>query len=121
MFKRIPQPPLNPALRDTEKHRFWPAFTVVTAGALLVLCGARHVTSIETTDGNSAWETQLVKAFSSGGLQYPQQVASPPPPNLEDPAAMAAALDRWAKKNASAPAPSWKVRIDTSAATPCPT
>jgi len=90
----------------------------------LLLCGARHLTGIETTDGGNAWETQLVKAYSSSGLKFPDLTPPPPPPppaRDADPAAAAAALDRWQRQTAQAVPPSWKVRVDTAAAAPCPT
>ena len=34
-MKRIPQPPVDPALRDLEHHDFWPGFIVVLAGVVL--------------------------------------------------------------------------------------
>jgi hypothetical protein len=121
MFKRVPQPLVNPALRAREGHDFWPGFVVVLAGVVVAFCGARHLTSVDTVDGNTAWEIQLVKAFSSGGLQYPDQVAPPPPPNLDGVADPGAALDRWAKQQANVQPPSWKIRVDVGAKTPCPT
>jgi hypothetical protein len=122
MFKRVPQPPVNPATRALERHDFWPGFAATLVGLIIVFCGARHLTSVGTKDGDKAWETQLVRAFSSGGLQYPSQVPPPPPPRLEDPAAQAQALERWAKQQrANQEAPTWKVRVDVSAKTPCPT
>ena len=121
MLQRLSQPPVNPALRDAEHHDSWAGFIVALIGLLLAVCGAWHVTDVETVGGGTAWETQLVKAFSSGGLQYPHQVAPPPPPKLDDPAAEAEALDRWARQSASAALVPWKVRVDTSAKTPCPT
>jgi hypothetical protein len=120
-MKRVPQPPVNPALRALERHDFWPGFVAAVAGVVLAFGGARHLTGLDTVDGNSATEIQLAKAFSSGGLQYADQLAPPPPPRLSDPAAEAEALDRWAKQQASAAAPTWKVRVDTAAAAPCPT
>jgi hypothetical protein len=71
-------------------------------------------------DGNTAREKQLVQAFSSGGLQFPDQ-AGPPPPKLDGVADPAEALDRWAKQRAAYQPPTWKVRVDTVATTPCPT
>jgi len=121
MFKRVPQPPINPASRAPEHHDFWPGFIAALAGAIVVFCGARHLTNVDTADGGTAWETQLVKAFSSGGVQYASQVKPPEPPKLDDPAAEAEALDRWSKQQASWQPPTWKIRVDTSATTPCPT
>jgi hypothetical protein len=120
-MNRISQPPVNPALRGLEHHDFWPGFILALIGGILLLCGARHLTDVDTVEGSTAWEIQLVKAFSSGGLQYPSQLAPAPPPKLDDPAAAAEALDRWAKQQATAVLPSWKVRVDTGAKTPCPT
>jgi len=120
-MRRIPQPPVNPALRARERHDFWPGFVAALAGAVVVFCGARHLTGVDTVDGNTAWETQLIMAFSSGGVQYADQQAPPPPPNFNDTANPAEALDRWAKQQANAAPPTWKVRVDTAAATPCPT
>ena len=76
---------------------------------------------VETVEGGTASEVQLVQAFSSSGLQYPSHLATPPPPRLEDPGASAEALDRWAREQARATPLTWKVRVDTSARTPCPT
>jgi len=118
---RVPQPPVNPALRALERHDFWPGFAAVLAGVIVTFCGARHLTGVDTVAGNSASELQLVRAFSSGGVQYASQLAPPAPPKLEDPAAEAEALDRWAKQQANATPPQWAVRIDTDAKTPCPT
>ena len=121
MLKRVSQPPVNPALRDLERHDFWPGFIVALMGIALVFCGARHLTGVDTVAGSTAWETQLIKAFSAGGLQYADQMAPPAPPKLDDPAASAEALDRWARENARAAPPTWKVRVDTGANKACPT
>ena len=121
MLQHISQPPINPALRNPERHYFWPGFVAVVAGVVLTVCGARHLTTVDTIDGSSASEIQLVKAFSSGGLQYPEQVPPPPPPKPDGSANSAEALDRWARQQANTPPPAWKVRVDASAKTPCPT
>jgi hypothetical protein len=123
MIRRVAQPPMNPEVRDVERHDFLPGLVVAVIAAVLVLCGARHLTGIETVDGGTAWETQLIKAYSSSGLKYPEVAPPPPPPpKLDDPAASAAALERWQRETASAtPPPGWKVRVDTAAAAPCPT
>jgi hypothetical protein len=120
-MRRVPQPPVNPALRDVERHDFWPGFIAVLIGVVLAFCGARHLTAVDTVNGSTAWETQLVKAFSSGGLQYAGKEPAPPPPKLDDPAAAAEALDRWARQQANAVPPKWKVRVDTEAKAACPT
>jgi hypothetical protein len=121
MFQRVPQPPVNPALRDTEHHDFWLGFIAALIGVVLAFCGARHLTNVDTVDGSTGWETQLINAFSTGGLQYADRLAPPPPPKLDDSAAAAEALDRWARLQANVSPPTWKVRIDTGAKTPCPT
>ena len=121
-MNRLPQPPVNPATRDVERHDFWPGFVAVVAGGFLTFCGVRHLTGVDTVAGDTASEIQLIKAFSSSGLQYADQLAPPPPPpKLENAAAEAEALDRWAKQQANATPPTWKVRVDTAAAAPCPT
>ena len=114
---RVPQPPLNPALRDVEHHDFWPGFIAALIGLILAFCGARHLTRVDTVDGGSAWETQLIKAFAFDGLQYADKMAPPPPPPGDDPEA----FERWARQTREAQPPAWKVRVDTAANTPCPT
>ena len=123
MLRRVPQPPVNPALRSPEQHDFWPGFIAVLIGLVLVFCGARHLTGLETVDGGTARETQLIKAFSVGGLQYADRLAPPAPPlpTPDDPAATAEALDRWAREQAAISPMTWKIRVDTGATTPCPT
>ncbi|MEI6785353.1 MAG: hypothetical protein WCQ21_31015 [Verrucomicrobiota bacterium] len=116
-MQRIPQPPVNPALRDVEVHDFWPGFVAALIGVILTFCGARHLTNVDTVDGGNAWETQLIKAFAFDGLQYADKIAPPPPPRGDDPLA----LERWARQNRSPEAPTWKIRVDTAAKTPCPT
>jgi hypothetical protein len=121
MFQRVPQPPVNRALRAREGHDFRVGLVAALAGAAVLLCGALHLTHVGTVDGGTARETQLVKAFASGGLQYPDQVGPPPPPKLDGVANPAEALDRWAKQRAAFQPPTWKIRVDTAAETPCPT
>ncbi len=121
MFKRVAQPPVDRTLRAREGRDFWPGFVVALAGVALAVCGARHLTGVDTADGGTAWECQLVKAFASGGLQYPDQIAPAPPPRLDNLANPAEALDRWAKQQAQLLPPTWKIRVDVGAKTPCPT
>ena len=124
MRQRIPQPPIQPFARDPERHDFAPGFIAALIGLIVLLCGVRHMTRIDTTDGNTAWETQLIKAFSSGGIQYANLSAPPPPPPPDpaNPAAHADALLRWERDSARASAgPRWKVQVNTGASTPCPT
>jgi hypothetical protein len=112
---------MNPATRALERHDFWPGLVVTVAGLALAVCGARHLTGIDTVDGDTAWETQLVKAFSSGGVQYASQQPPPPPPNLDDVANPDEALARWAREQADQVPPAWKIRVDLGAQAACPT
>ncbi len=121
MLRRIPQPPVNRALRDVERHEFWAGFIVVLVGVVLVFCGARHLTGVDTKDGGTAWETQLVKAFASSGLQYASKLPPSMPPKLDDPVAQAEAFERWQIQQQNAKPPTWKVRVDTEAKAACPT
>jgi hypothetical protein len=116
MFRRVSQPPVNPALRDPERHGFWPGTIVSIIGIGFLAFGGEHLTGIEAGGGGTASEAQLVKAYSSGGLQYPEQTASPPP-RSDDPAV----LERWSRQKDEAQAVAWQVRVDTAAKTPCPT
>ncbi len=68
-MRRVPQPPLDSTRRRTEAREFWPGLIVAVIGAVLLFSGVRRVTALATTDGDSARETQLMKAFSAGGLQ----------------------------------------------------
>ena len=120
-MQRVPQPPINPALRDTEHHDFWTGVVILVIGVVFIFCGLRHVTGVETTDGGAAREAQLVTAFSSGGVKYASQIPPSAPPRVDDTSAAAEALDRWAKSRAVASVPTWKIRVDTEAKTPCPT
>jgi len=117
MLRRVPQPPVNPALRATERHDFWAGFIVALVGVAFTVCGARHLTAVDTVNGGTAWETQLIKAYSSAGLQYADHLPPTPPPKGDDPEA----LDRWARQVEHATAPSWKVRVDTESKAACPT
>jgi hypothetical protein len=120
--KRIAQPPLNPARRDPERHDFWPGFIMALIAVVLIYCGAQHLTGVETVGGAAATEIQLVRAFSSGGLQYATRVAGAEAPRPGVDAATAAAeLERWAREQAGKAAPGWTIRVDTGAKTPCPT
>jgi hypothetical protein len=120
MRVRVPQPPVNPASRAREFHDFWPAFAVALAGLALFFCGARHLTTVDTVAGGNAWESQLIKAFSTGGIQYANRLPPLPPPDISDAANPAELLDRWTKARLIAQ-PSWKIRVDVGAQTPCPT
>jgi hypothetical protein len=112
---------VNPVLRAREHHDFWAGFVTALAAVAILFCGARHLTNVGTTDDGTAWETQLIKAFSSDGLQYASQQAAPPPPRLDNVANPAEVLDRWARQQANAQPLSWKIRVDVGSETPCPT
>jgi hypothetical protein len=120
-MKRVPQPPVQPALRASEEHSFWPGFILAVVGLVLLLSGARHATGVDTINGTPAQETELIKAFSKGGLQYASRIAPPPPPKITDQANVQEALQQWQSERANTPPPTWKVRVDTGATTPCPT
>ena len=66
---RVSQPPIDPIVRSSEHHEFWPGLILTLVAGALILCGAFHRTRLETTDGNSAREFQLIKAFARGGLE----------------------------------------------------
>ena len=121
MPRRVPQPHVDRLKRPAEHHDFWPGFVVTVIGVFALVGGLRRVTGIETVAGGGAWETQLVKAFSTGGLQY--QHPKPPmgPTDATDPSVTAAALKQWEQAAAGGPAARRQVRVNTSAATPCPT
>ncbi len=119
MSGHIAQPPVNARLRATEDRNFWTGLVLVIAALILLLVGARHLTRINTIEGDNAWEAQLVKSFTCGGLQAKAAVAVPDLAAYEDPAARAAALEQMARERASAFPISY--RIDTGAADPCPT
>lgn len=122
MLSRVPQPPVNRDLRPSERHSFWPGLVFALAGLLLGFAGVQRLTSIGTVGGERAREVELMKAFTASGLQYASQVEPPPPPKpTGDPAADAAALAKWDRDQAGAEPPDWKVRVDTSAKTPCHT
>ena len=117
--QRVPQPPVNSLLRNTERHDFWPGFVIALVAAILLFCGARHVTGVETQEGDSAWEAQLVKAFARGGLQFQAAAPLDDPAVFQDPNAAAAAMDRAARV-ADLPLRA-RYRVNTGAADPCPT
>ncbi len=119
MFARVTQPPVNPRLRDPERHDFWPGFILVIIAAALLLCGGWHVTRVETSDGDAAREIQLIKSFAKGGLQVVDSAAVPDPASFADPAAAAEALERMAREEAKGF--HLKYRVNTGAADPCPT
>jgi hypothetical protein len=122
MNRRVPQPRMDAARRDPERHGFWPAFAVALLALFLIAAGAQRSTGVGTVDGRAARETQLIKAFAVGGVQFADRVAvSEPPVPTGDPMIDAEAFARWDREQAAAEAPAWRVRVDPSAKTPCPT
>ena len=117
--KRVPQPPVNPLLRNTEQHDFWLAAVIAAIALALLSAGARQVTSVETIDGASASEVQLVKAFARGGLQFRSASLTLDPATLVDPNAAAAAMDEAARVT-NLPLRE-RYRVNTAAVDPCPT
>jgi hypothetical protein len=119
MRRRVEQPPIQPALRDQEHHDFWPGFICALIGLIVLVAGARHITGVETTDGNSAWETQLVKAFSCGGVQLVDRTARPVQPDPFRPPGTFPPPEPAREETAAGPR--WIVKVNLGANTPCPT
>ena len=119
MAGRVQQPPVNPLLRPTEDRDFWLGTLLALVAAALLVVGARHVTSVNTTDGDSAREPQLVKAFTCGGLQAKTSVTVPDLSTFDDPNAAAVALERMARQRETAFPITY--HVNTGAADPCPT
>jgi len=121
MRQRVVQPPINPQQRDREHHDFWLGFVLALIGGVVCFCGLQNVTSVETTEGESASELQLVKAFSCGGLELTDLAAPPRLDEQGDSAANAEAMERWERNAARAGPNRWKLRVNTGASAPCPT
>lgn len=121
MIRRISQPPINPRTRPTEQHDFWTGGVIAIVGLLILIAGLRHLTGVETLDGSSAWETQLVKAFATGGLRYDEATAAAPLNLPDNPADAAAMLDRARQAATGKRHAIGRVRVDVGASTPCPT
>ncbi len=120
MRDRVPQPPIQPALREREAHDFWPAFICALAGLIILFVGARHITGIDTTDGGIAFETQLIKAFSSGGVQYVDRAARPVPRDAFGPPGLVPPPPERSRDE-PLEGPRWIVKVNLGARTPCPT
>jgi hypothetical protein len=116
---RVPQPPVSAATRDPERHTFWTAAIFVVGGIILLICGATHSTGLETADGETAREMQLVKSFAVGGLQLAPRPRPPDPARYNNPAELAAAMDRFEREEREAPG--IRYVVNTTAADPCPT
>jgi len=119
MLRRIPQPPINLSVRGAERHDFWAGFVLGIIGLVVLLCGTQHLTDVDTVEGNTAWESQLIKAFASGGLEYVDLAAPPDPSAWDDPVTAAAALAQM--ERSSGKGARMKLRVNTGAANPCPT
>lgn len=117
--RRIPQPPVVPESRDPEHHAFWPAFFLAVVAVALVLVGALKRTALPTQEEETARETQLIKAFARGGLEFAAARARLDPSALADPARAAAAMDQ-AARIADQPLRE-RYRVNTIATHPCPT
>jgi hypothetical protein len=117
--KHVPQPPVNPLLRNTERHDFWSGALVAAIAVVVLFCGASHVTIVETHDGDSARESQLVKAFARGGLLFQGASDRLDLAAYADPSAAAAAMDK-AARIADLPLRA-RYKVNTGAVDPCPT
>ena len=97
----------------------WTGLVLGILGLVVWLSGTQHLTTIDTVEGGTAWERQLIQAFASGGLEYGPAAALPDPASVDDPAAAAAALEQI--KPRSANEMPLKPRVNTGAVDPCPT
>jgi hypothetical protein len=110
---------VNRFLRNQEHHDFWPGAVVAAIALSLLFSGARHFTGVQTHEGSSAGEVELIKAFARGGLEFHQPSTALDAATLADPALAAAAMDKAA---AAAKLPlRERYRVNTSAVDPCPT
>ena len=73
-----------------------------------------------TTSGGTAWEVQLIRAFSNGGLRYAEIAAPATVAEVTSPAGAQAAFQRSETLRRETRGHS-KVRVDLGANTPCPT
>jgi hypothetical protein len=118
-MQRVLQPPVQPDLRHSEQRDFRPALILAVIAGTILFCGARHITRLETLDGDAAREWQLVKSFANGGLEATKPAAVVDPALFTDPVAAAAALERLAREEAHSPR--LRYRVNTGAVDPCPT
>jgi len=117
--RRVAQPPIDLEHRNSERHRFGPGFAVLLVALALVLYGSVRATGLPTQEDDPARETQLIKAFARGGLEFRTAHVRLDPASLADPTRAAAALDRAARV-ADLPLRE-RYRVNTSAVDPCPT
>jgi hypothetical protein len=118
-MQRRAQPDVQRFSRNLEQRDGWAALVLVLVSVTLLVCGARHLTAVSTTEGDGATEVQLVKAFSSGGLHSSNPAAMPDPAILNDPTRAAAAFEKLQRRDRKLDKLTY--RVDTSASTPCPT
>ena len=116
-MQRVPQPSVNPALRELERHDFWPGFIAALIGIILTFCGARHLTDVDTVMAAPPGKRSWSKPFPSMACNTPIRLRRPRPREGMIPKRSNAGPD----KTATTEAPTWKVRVDTAAKTPCPT
>jgi hypothetical protein len=121
MFQRVPQPPVQPAIRPTEAHGYWAGLIGLVLGVTCIGIGATNLTSIETTDGDAAHEAELIRAFAYGGLRHENPAPPEPPRPTGDPVYDAAAMERWQRQMAERNSSQAKLRVDTGAKAACPT
>lgn len=99
----------------------WTGAVLAGLGVLLVVAGWSHQTQLEAVSGGPVWERELLQAFAHGGLRYAAADSSVPPSD-GDATAIAKALDEQERRQqAEGTGRRSKVRVDTSAKTPCPT
>lgn len=87
---------------------------------VLFFAGAKHTTRVASDGDDNATETQLVKAFTAGGLHASPSVAVPDLASYADPSEAAAALERMARQKEEATFPI-RYKVVLGAADPCPT
>jgi hypothetical protein len=121
MFRRIPQPPVDRDLRLSERRQPWCGLAFGLMGVALAALGATRLTTIETLDGNPARETEIVKACAMSGIRYVEEHPPSPPVPTGDPAQHAIAMQQWERDIAAFTGEKMSIRVDTGAATPCPT
>ena len=120
MRERVKQPAIQPALRDRERHDFWPGLVCALIGLILLVSGARHLTGVETTGGETAWETELVKAFSNGGVQQVDTTVRPKRPEIPHPPG-AFLPPEPPPPEAPTDGPRWAIKVNLGATGGCPT
>ncbi|MCX8109008.1 MAG: hypothetical protein N3G20_09410 [Verrucomicrobiae bacterium] len=118
--KNIGHPP-EPKPDPAGQGQFWAGGTIAIIGLFLIVVGLRHVTGVETLEGDFARETQLVRAFTTGGLKYDSQAAPAESPGQATPRRPGAIPGYTDQANPPKPPRTGRVRVDPTALTPCPT